>query len=644
MKKFLIMFMMILGAISINSTLIVSAEEESNKEFVSKYETWNLDLSEEELIQYYIDNDIRPASAPSGSEGKLFYGDVSNHLKTRFPAYSSWSVSTNTSYVGDIYGGNPLETDDPNSFNLNPNPHIAEAKRLAGITYNALGCGPLAMISQFDYLARYAGYVSIANKLEDFTDPTVTKAPNFVVLAREILENTDTIPADGPLGNFFGVNPSNGTFTFPHEVINSSREILENHYLSIKKTEEVVDEEGNVSTRTYYDNDSQILVSGDTIPSLSSFSTKINNLKDSIDRGMPVIWWTLGEDKAKGFGNHYMNIFGYEYWSGTDSAGNTKTHLMFVLRYNWGEADVYMDSDLLDAVNGGFIYFEETHEKTLVKPENYGYECQYFYDEKPKTINPELGYTFDTKYLRTGYVNRYDSTNTNFVDQQISLSAKRTNAGQAYIHYELPIPVTWMYLEVNWWSSSEGIAFYNGQAKVEYKDHYGNWVTQLDLLNDVSGNISNLIDYKSKIKCEFEYPVTEFRIYVKSDNPSGDRNKGRLVLGNILLIHEEFEHTYSYTSNGSSGHTATCSCGEISTQPHAVNSSQATGRYANCIQCGHLVDLGTDIVIGVMSVEEMIHSENGSYILSDGTIVLVEEDIEAYLNGTLILSSSGEMF
>lgn len=83
-----------------------------------------------------------------------------------------------------------------------------------------------------------------------------------------------------------------------------------------------------------------------------------------------------------------------------------------------------------------------------------------------------------------------------------------------------------MYLEVSWWSSSEGIAFYNGQAKVEYKDHDGNWVTQLDLLNDVSGNIFNLIDYKSKIKYEFEYPVTEFRIYVKTDNPSGDRNTG----------------------------------------------------------------------------------------------------------------------
>ncbi len=45
-----------------------------------------------------------------------------------------------------------------------------------------------------------------------------------------------------------------------------------------------------------------------------------------------------------------------------------------------------------------------------------------------------------------------------------------------------------------------------------------------------------------------------------------------------------------------------------------------------------------------MLVEEMLHSENGSYILNDGTIVLVEEDIEAYLNGTLVFSSGGETF
>ena len=146
---------------------------------------------------------------------------------------------------------------------------------------------------------------------------------------------------------------------------------------------------------------------------------------------------------------------------------------------------------------------------------------------------------FSTKYLRTGYVNRYDSTNTNIVDQQISLSAKRANAGEAYIQYQLPVSVKWLYLEASWWSSSEGISFLNGEVLIQYKDQNGEWVTQLDLLNDVSGGISNLIDYKTKIKCEFEYPVTEFRIYVKSDNPTGDRNKGRLVLGNMMLIHED---------------------------------------------------------------------------------------------------------
>jgi hypothetical protein len=35
------------------------------------------------------------------------------------------------------------------------------------------------------------------------------------------------------------------------------------------------------------------------------------------------------------------------------------------------------------------------------------------------------------------------------------------------------------------------------------------------------------------------------------------------------------------------------------------------------------------------SLGELPHSENGSFILPDGIIVLVDEDIEAYFNGTL---------
>lgn len=484
-------------------------------------------MTEEEMIQYYVENDIRPASVPDGASEVLEEYEVSSHLSKRFSQYTTWSKSSNTGYVADTYGGNPVEIDEYDAY-------IQQAKANANITYNAIGCGPLSMVSQFDYLARYAGYLSISSNLESSIQ--TSNAPARTSLATEIFENTDTIPADSFLGQLFGVDPNAGTFTFLGEVINSSREILENHYLAIKKTETIVDEEGNTSTRTYYDNDSMIIVNGDTVPNLSSFSTKINNLKDSIDNGMPVIWWTLGESKAGAFGNHFMNIFGYEYWIGTDELGNTKTHLMFILRYNWGINAIYMDSDVLDAVNGGFIFFEETHEKNLIMPSDYDYACQYFFDERTKIVTPTIGNNFTTKYLRAGYVNRYDNSNTTIVDQQISLSSKRNNAGVAYIHYKFDKPVEWIYLQASWWSTAEGMIV--DKALIQYKDNLGNWVTQFDLQEDVSGSLSSLIDYKSNIRCTFDNPITEFRIFVKCNNPIGDKNKGRLVIGALNVFFE----------------------------------------------------------------------------------------------------------
>ena len=44
--------------------------------------------------------------------------------------------------------------------------------------------------------------------------------------------------------------------------------------------------------------------------------------------------------------------------------------------------------------------------------------------------------------------------------------------------------------------------------------------------------------------------------------------------------------------------------------------------------------IGSDSGNIIMSITK--ESLNGSYILPDGTIMLVDEDIEAYLNGTLV--------
>ena len=59
-----------------------------------------------------------------------------------------------------------------------------------------------------------------------------------------------------------------------------------------------------------------------------------------------------------------------------------------------------------------------------------------------------------------------------------------------------------------------------------------------------------------------------------------------------------------------------------------------------CLLCGGLASEG----YSQMAVGSLPHTENGSYITSDGITVLADEDIEAFLNGTLefIYPSIGE--
>ena len=84
-------------------------------------------------------------------------------------------------------------------------------------------------------------------------------------------------------------------------------------------------------------------------------------------------------------------------------------------------------------------------------------------------------------------------------------------------------------------------------------------------------------------------------------------------------------------------HNVECSCGESeTTQPHAVASgSYNTGqRFATCLLCGGLAEMGfVQLTINSSSVTRV--TINGSFILPNGVIVLEDEDLEAYLNGTL---------
>ena len=97
------------------------------------------------------------------------------------------------------------------------------------------------------------------------------------------------------------------------------------------------------------------------------------------------------------------------------------------------------------------------------------------------------------------------------------------------------------------------------------------------------------------------------------------------------------EHIHSYTDHyvwQSEGlHKSYCDCGDYTTSNHVVTqgSFNTPDGYGICLLCRGRVFMGVLLSIPA----GLAHTDNGSYILTNGTIVLVEEDIDAYMAGTL---------
>ena len=109
-----------------------------------------------------------------------------------------------------------------------------------------------------------------------------------------------------------------------------------------------------------------------------------------------------------------------------------------------------------------------------------------------------------------------------------------------------------------------------------------------------------------------------------------------LSCSNCELCGATHGHTYSDHHVWVSGtsHKAYCACGLTRFGGHVVESGafNSGNGMARCLLCGGLASEG----FIAMTVTQLPHTENGSYVTPSGIIVLVDEDIEAYLNGELI--------
>ena len=111
--------------------------------------------------------------------------------------------------------------------------------------------------------------------------------------------------------------------------------------------------------------------------------------------------------------------------------------------------------------------------------------------------------------------------------------------------------------------------------------------------------------------------------------------------GTVSISIEPHTHSYTMQYYNYKWHKLTCECGQTtgSTQVHTILQSEiVNGRYAECLGCHHLLDLNSDMALvgGINSASVTQVTINGSYILPSGIVVLVDEDLDAYLNGTLV--------
>lgn len=210
-------------------------------------------------------------------------------------------------------------------------------------------------------------------------------------------------------------------------------------------------------------------------------------------------------------------------------------------------------------------------------------------------------------------------------------------------------------------------AICNGVRYVNKSNHI-NCYTYKKCNNDHSvnsGNMFALASYEDKdyIKCRYCRYVAPFSDLVAQDyeyqkfdgydihlTKAKNRNlyysfneKHDMVEGYCSKCnYHVHEQVYKYYNNR--GHRMTCiycneSFGGIKT--HSVLASKLiNGRYAPCIVCKEMLDLEVDKA----TIESKIiyRTENGSYILENGIIVLDDRDLEAYLNDTLKFYKVGE--
>ncbi|NCA96776.1 MAG: hypothetical protein EOM77_01100 [Bacteroidia bacterium] len=408
----------------------------------------------------------------------------------------SWSIQSTVS-VSDAFDGEPRNISEQNTSEP-----ISTAKQNQNIV-NSVGCGPLALYSMFEYLADYFWLDNLrfdANRYE-----------SYVNLASNVITSTKTYSID------------NQTLTSPKDMVYSFDKVMTSF-----------DYNNILSTTIYKELQNDI-------------SNTIDMFKSSIDKGLPIIWWCHLDNNAAY--NHYLVIYAYENWTAIDQNSNEITYPVFKVRYNLPNLsqEYYIFPEMLSYVSGAIVF---DYHKSLYRFEDDDITSQQYYPYSPVQYSlSNNGQQITGSILRTGYI-----TDTENV-KHLVMSPRRINAGQSYLTFHFPNKVRHLYAFLSLWSSSEYLDYIDDSFYVEILDINNNWVKSDTIpIHLLTANRHSPKYYHFT----FLTATSDIRI-VANSSAVGDRNKGRLVLHNLVFVEsleepceKKFINKYAETESVSS--------------------------------------------------------------------------------------------
>ena len=183
-----------------------------------------------------------------------------------------------------------------------------------------------------------------------------------------------------------------------------------------------------------------------------------------------------------------------------------------------GMSYVLIDQSIGGSTSGGI----PTTSHSEICPTDYGFDNEYNFNEITKSITTATGDVINTKSLRCGYI-----SNT-----YLAMSAKRNNAGLAYLEYETASNIYGIKYDLALWSDNESL-IQNSSIRLEAKDTLGQWqIIRIFNPKEMSTNKDVLLTYYDIIP----YSTKNIRFIVETNQVQNENNRGRVVIGNIDIV------------------------------------------------------------------------------------------------------------